>query len=509
MSTLTALRQVGVLHRAGVIDLWRPWRGIAQSHAVRTFGPLAGAVRIGARTHPDRVALIDPTERLTYRDLDARTTALADAWRSAGIDDASRIGLLSRDDAGLVTAMIATAKLGARAVLLNTGFGAAQCAEVATREQLSAVYAQPEFGEVVAAFGLPVLNSAAPVGPIRGRVLRAPNSSGDFVILTGGTTGTPKGVTRRVSSPLAAAQFLDRVPLRSGDIILLCAPLFHGTSFSQLNIGFSIGATIVLHGRFDAGRALTELADHRCTAAVVVPTMLRRMLAVEGAPFDAITRHLRILFTAGEALPVDIGNRVVECFGPVVYNFYGSTETSTATIATPADWIAAPGTVGKPPIGIDIALVDRTGREGTAGSVYVRNPLAFGGYTDGRDKPRRGGYVDTGDLGHLDGAGRLFIDGRSDDMIVSGGENVFPGEVEEVIAAMPQVVEAAVIGVADQQFGQRLAAFVVAEGITEEDVRERVRAALARFKVPREVIFVDQLPRTATGKVLRRNLHRR
>lgn len=503
MNIATTLRQITVLQRSGVIDLYRPWRAVAKSRATREYGPLAGAVRFGAQFYPDRTALIAAGTRFTYRELDERTTAVAAAWQAKGIGDASRIGLLSRDDADLVVAMIASAKTGSRAVLMNTGFGADQFAEVAGREGVTAIYAQPEFDDTIDGVRVPRLTTTE-VGGVRS--LQPPVTCGEFVILTGGTTGTPKGVPRRISSPLAAAQFLDRVPLSADDTLLLCAPLFHGTAYSQMLMAVSAGGTVVVHGRFDAADALADIVEYRCTAAVMVPTMLRRILAVPDAPTEQIRTSLRILFSAGEALPIDVGNRIVDQFGPVIYNYYGCTETGTATIATPEDWLAAPGTVGKPPVGIDVMILDEDGTCTASGSVYVRNPIAFAGYTDGHDKKRLGEYIDTGDLGHFDTDGRLFIDGRNDDMIVSGGENVFPGEVEDVIAAMPGVQEVAVVGVPDDGFGQRLAAHVVGDGVSADTVREEVRARLARYKVPRDVVFQDRLPRSETGKVLRREL---
>jgi fatty-acyl-CoA synthase len=196
----------------------------------------------------------------------------------------------------------------------------------------------------------------------------------------------------------------------------------------------------------------------------------------------------------------------------VVYNLYGSTEVAYATIATPEDLAAEPGCVGRVVRGAMVKVLDEVGRDvptGTTGRIFVGNSVQFDGYTGGGTKEIVNGLMSSGDVGHFDDAGRLFIDGRDDDMIVSGGENLFPGEVEEALMAHPEIVEAAVIGVPDEQYGQRLRSFVALRpgaSLTEQDVKDYVKSRLARFKVPRDVIFVEALPRNPTGKVIKRQL---
>jgi fatty-acyl-CoA synthase len=246
----------------------------------------------------------------------------------------------------------------------------------------------------------------------------------------------------------------------------------------------------------------------------VVPVMLRRILELGE---KAIGRHdlgaLRVIATSGSALPGDLATRVMDAFGEVLYNLYGSTEVAWATIATPQDLRAAPGTAGRPPRGTVVRLYGPDDREvgpGETGRIFVAGEMVFEGYTGGDGgKPAVDGLLASGDVGHLDEAGRLFVDGRDDEMIVSGGENVFPREVEDVVADLQGVEEVAAIGVDDERFGQRLKAFVVrSPGATldEQDVKDHVQRNLARFKVPREVVFVDELPRNASGKVLKREL---
>jgi fatty-acyl-CoA synthase len=224
---------------------------------------------------------------------------------------------------------------------------------------------------------------------------------------------------------------------------------------------------------------------------------------------------LKIIFVSGSALGADLAGRTLKRLGPVLYNLYGSTEVAYATIATPADLQAAPGTVGRVVHGATVKILGEHGSElplGETGRVFVSNTIQFEGYTGGGHKEVIGGLMSSGDVGHFDAARRLFIDGRDDDMIISGGENVFPAEVEELLASHSAVHEAAAIGVDDEEFGQRLKVFVAlapGESASAEDLRAYVKENLANYKVPREIVFVDQLPRNPTGKVLKRELRER
>lgn len=520
MKVAEKLRAVGVLREAGMLDLRRPVLTATSSLAMRRLGSIAGAAHIAARRNPADLALIDELGRLTYGELDRRANALARGWAASGVRPGDVIGVLCRDHRGVVDSMIACGKYGVRLVLLNTGFSKVQLADVAAREGISALVFDEEFTELLSLMPTAVSRFVAwgndsdidrLISSHSGKPLPLPKQQAGMVLLTGGTTGTPKGAPRQVRSPLMAAQFLERVPLRRGDVVYIAAPTFHGTGLTQFIMALALGATIVVRRRFDATATLVRLAEYRATALIVVPTMLQRILAAGPSAYD--TSSLRVIMSAGALLPTDLGNRTMEAFGPVLHNLYGSTECAVATVAMPADWQAAPGTAGLPPIGCQVRLYDEVDRAvtepGVTGRIFVGNELSFGGYSGGGHKDMIDGLLSTGDLGHLDAAGRLFVDGRDDDMIVSGGENVFPIEVENLVEAMPGVAEVASLGVADEEFGQRLRLYVVrAPGSTldGETIRAHVRENLARFKVPREVVFLDELPRTATGKVARREL---
>jgi fatty-acyl-CoA synthase len=496
---------------------------------LKTWGMVGGASRMAAHNHPDAIGLIDELGPLTFREVDERSNALARAWQQRGMDDTSTIALLCRDHRGLVDAMFAAGKLGAKALLMNTGFAKPQFAAVAEREGVNALVYDTEFTEILGDVPASVPRYLAWVdegvtpehdtlesliSSTSKDTLKRPATIGGLVLLTSGTTGTPKGAPRQISSPFAAAQFLDRIPLRPGERTFFGAPLFHGTGLSQFLLTMSLGSTTILRRKFDPVATLESLAKNKAEALVVVPTMLQRLIKLPEETIRSYdTSALRIIFCAGSALPPEVGNRATELFGDVVYNLYGSTEVAVATVATPEDWRKAPGTVGRTPVGCTVRLYDKDGKrvteKNTVGRIFVGSGLRFSGYTGGGTKDEIDGLLSSGDVGHFDDDGLLFIDGRDDDMIVSGGENVFPAEVESLLVEHPAVADAAVIGVPDDEFGQRLKAFVVVrEGhdITVDEVKEHVRSNLARHKVPRDVEFLGELPRNATGKLLRKEL---
>ncbi len=335
------------------------------------------------------------------------------------------------------------------------------------------------------------------------------------MLLTSGTTGTPKGAPRQGGRSLAPiGALLSKVPYRAAESTLVAAPMFHGLGFTQAILSVTLGCTIVCERRFSPERVLAGIERHRPSALVLVPVMLSRIVsALERDPGRYDTSSLRIVFCSGAQLEAELVRRARRTIGEKLYNFYGSTEVAYATFATPEDLRAAPGCAGRVPFGAIVKLFDSEGRrvEGLErpGRIFVGNGYQFDGYTGGGTKEFVEGLMSTGDVGHFDSAGRPFIDGRDDDMIVSGAENLFPGEVEELLITHAAVQEAAVIGVEDAEFGQRLAAFVVRKpglALSEDELREFVKGNLARYKVPRDVRFLDELPRNPTGKVLKRRL---
>jgi len=334
------------------------------------------------------------------------------------------------------------------------------------------------------------------------------------VILTSGTTGTPKGASRGNPESLdPVVSYLSRIPLKSRNVIHIAAPLFHSWGFAHFSLGLILGMTYVLRRKFDPEACLAEVARTRADALAVVPVMMQRILDLpEETRRKYDTTSLKVVAASGSALPGDLATRWMDEFGDNLYNLYGSTEVAWATIATPEDMRAAPGTAGRPPRGTVVKLYDEHGVEaqtGEPGRIFVGNEMLFEGYTGGGSKDVIGNLMATGDVGRFDDGGRMFVEGRDDEMIVSGGENVFPKEIEDLLARHDAVSDVAAVGVDDKDFGQRLRAFVVLENgkkATEDELKGYVKQNLARYKVPREIVFIDELPRNATGKVLKREL---
>ena len=520
----------------GVVQPTRPDRALRSLAALRRWGPTAAwAYASGAILYPQRTAIVDQRGTLTFAEVDRRTNALAHELARVGIGEGDAVAIMSRNHRGFIDATVACSKLGAGVLYLNTGFGGPQIADVIAGEDAVAVIYDEEFTALVregaadklrfvswsepAADGEDSVSSPDPrletlIASGEDSDLRPPRERGRVVILTSGTTGMPKGAPRKPPDSIApAAALFSKIPLKASETTVIAAPMFHSWGYAHFSLALSLGSTLVLRRKFDPEETLRAVARHRATALVVVPVMLQRIVDLGE---ETIARYdvsaLRVIALSGSTLPGDLATRAMDAFGEVLYNLYGSTEVAWATIATPEDLRAAPGTAGRPPMGTVVKLLDDAGRvvkPGQPGRIFVANEMMFEGYTDGGGKEIVGGMMSTGDVGRFDGEGRLFVDGRDDEMIVSGAENVFPREVEDLLADHQAIEEVAVVGMPDEEFGQRLKAFVVVRSgakLSERAVQEYVKKNLARYKVPREVAFVKRLPRNATGKVLKREL---
>jgi fatty-acyl-CoA synthase len=489
----------------------------------------AAGFHAAAGRDPFGTAVIDDTGSITFAELDRSTNAIARSLAEAGVKAGDGVALIARNHLGFVRAQIALDKLGANVLLLNTGFAARQLEEVCAREGSQLILYDEEFRDIVEAGAVSkltrivTLNKDPAVEPTLDQLavnhddseLDAPSEPGRVTILTSGTTGTPKGAQRTMKR-----QGLDtliglfgRMPFRTGTRNLIVAPTFHSWGGLHLMIAAQLGCTVCLRRRFDPEDTLLAIEQMRVQLMAVVPVMMQRILDLGPALIGRYdTSSLEAVCVSGSALPGALAVHWMDTFGDNVYNLYGSTEVGQASIAMPDEMRAAPGTAGRPPRGVIVRILDDEGHElpaGATGRIFVGNEVQFDGYTGGGKKEMINGLMSSGDVGHFDREGRLFVDGRDDDMIISGGENVFPREVEDLLAEHDQVLEAAVVGVPDEEFGQRLKAFVVLrEGSTadEASLKNFVKTNLARYKVPREVVFLDSLPRNPTGKVLKRVL---
>ncbi|HET6706704.1 AMP-binding protein [Amycolatopsis sp.] len=525
----TKLRTTSILLRAGVLSAGRPDKLARQLNSLAQWGAtVAGGYQAAAARVPDELALHDERSVRTFRQVQERSDRLANALSDLGVVERDRIALMCRNHSAMIESFVAASKLGADVILLNTGLSAASVKDVIAEHQPSAVLADDEFAQTIANVpgdfaristwpdadaGYPTVDELIHAAPAdRPKPVDRP---GRLIVLTSGTTGTPKGARRPTPKGLGtAAAILDRIPLRAGDRLLVAAPLFHTWGLAAMQIGMALRSSLALIRKFDAEETLRTIAEQKCDALFAVPIMLQRIMDLPErvrARYDLSS--LRIVASSGSALSGSFVTQFMDTFGDILYNFYGSTEVSWASIADPADLRAAPTTAGRCPLGTRLAILDEERKPvppGGEGQIFVGNDMLFEGYTSGTDPARAADMMASGDVGYLDAAGRLFVTGRADEMIVSGGENVFPRPVEEALVALPGVHDAAVVGVADAEWGQRLAAYVVPRrgaSLHAEDIRQYIHHRLARFAVPRDVYFVPDLPRNATGKILKRLLH--
>ncbi|MCG5432066.1 long-chain-fatty-acid--CoA ligase FadD2 [Mycobacterium sp. MYCO198283] len=521
---------------AGAFKVEPPQHVAAMVADIVRWGEFGMLPALNARRTPHKAAVIDDEGEFTYAELDAAAHAVGNALLKKGVTGGDGVAILARNSRWFLVAVYGAARAGARIILLNNEFSAPQIKEVSEREGAKVLIyddeytaavakAEPELGKLRALGTNP--DSDKPSGSadetLADLVARSDSTPApkvtkhsSIIILTSGTTGTPKGANRGTPPSLAPiGGILSHVPFKSGEVTSLPAPMFHALGYLHATIAIMLGSTLVLRRKFKPVTVLEDLEKHRATAMVVVPVMLSRILdALEKMERKPDLSNLRIVFVSGSQLGAELAQRAMRDLGPVVYNMYGSTEIAFASIARPQDLQKNPATVGPVIKGVKVRILDEHGKDvprGEVGRIFVGNTFPFEGYTGGGGKQIVDGLLSSGDMGYLDEDGLLYVTGRDDEMIVSGGENVFPAEVEDLISGHPEVVEATALGVEDKEWGARLRAFVVLrDGATvdEDGIKAYVREHLARYKVPREVVFLDELPRNPTGKILKRELRK-
>ncbi|MGL6234886.1 MAG: AMP-binding protein [Segniliparus sp.] len=501
--------------------------------ALWTFGPTAALpIAAAAARWPDRIAVVDDHGEISYRDLVETSVRLAEKLRAAHPGPLGRkadcVGVLCRNGRGFVTALIVGCLLGKEVVLINYDLAAKQLGPILGRHGVGLLLHDEEFAEALDSIGHPCLRavpdapfSTAPAVPSPAVRKPALGQVG-LTLLTSGTTGSPKGVPRAVRPVpglYAVASAIDALRLRAGQVGAVTSPLFHGLGFAAGLGLLALGDTLIVHRRYTAEQLYQDIEERRVEVIMTVPTILARLLeAANETDRKRDTSSLDLVLSAAAPLPAVVAREFIAEFGPVVVNGYGTTEAGIISLAGKADLVAEPGTVGPPVIGAKVKILrpDRTeAPAGEPGTIFVKGTMVYAGYTPDssanvKDKEVLGGYVSTGDVGHVDAAGLLYVDGREDDMIVSGGENIFPGEVEDVLLAHPEVADAAVIGVPDQQFGQVLRAFLVLRHpdrrIDPETFKSFLRESLERYKIPKQFSVLAELPRNPSGKILRTQL---
>jgi acyl-CoA synthetase (AMP-forming)/AMP-acid ligase II len=528
---------------AGGLRLGSPLNYPAMAADMLRWGAIGMLPAVSARRTPHRAAIIDDEGTLTYRELDEAINAVAHGLLAKGVRGGDGVAILARNHRWFVIANFGCARIGARIILLNSEFSGPQVKEVSERENAKLIIYDDEYATAVSKAD-PPLGKLRALGVNPDAVDSSASASGEeslestdgtladlvaanstapapkatrhpsIIVLTSGTTGAPKGADRSVPSSLApVGGILSHVPFKAGEVTSLPSPMFHSLGYMNAIMAVFLGSTLLLRRRFKPATVLADIEKRRATAVVVVPVMLSRMLdALEEMETKPDLSSLRIVLLSGSQLGAELAARALKDLGPIVYNMYGSTEIAFATIARPQDLEFNPSTVGPIVAGVKVKILDDNGKEvpqGEIGRIFVGTTFAFAGYTGGGGKQIIDGLLSSGDVGYFDERGLLYVSGRDDEMIVSGGENVFPAEVEDLISGHPDVVEATAVGVEDKEWGARLRAFVVKKqdaSLDEEAIKHYVRENLARYKVPREVIFLDELPRNPTGKILKREL---
>lgn len=517
-----------VLRRIGLIKPNYPNRLIKAARILRTWGPgFPSGMGAAAARYPQQIAIIDDEGELTYTELIEQVHQFTQVLKDRGIQPGDPVALLARNSRYMVIALTATMQVGGRILLLNTMASRSQLSELSTREGAKVTIVDDEFLPIVSEVpkedvilawngaghddydSITSLSKGKSTAPHP-----VPAKHGQIVLFTSGTTGLPKGAKRQEPKdlkPLLA--FFGSIPYRGNSTVIVAAPIFH--SWGLVNFGFALStaATYVLRRRFVAEQVLTDIEKYQARVLVVVPLMMQRLVDADPEIVkNTDVSTLEITASSGSALAGDLALHFMDTFTDSIYNFYGATETGWVTIASPEDLRAAPGTAGTVPWRTYVKVLDEKGQElppGETGVIYVSNDMQFGGYTDGRTKQFADGLMHSGDLGYFDENGRLFVAGRDDDMIISGGENVFPRELEDLLIEHDLVKDVVVTGVQDEQWGQRLVAYVVAKDgaqISESDLVDYAHENVARFAVPKRVLFLDELPRNPTGKVMKREL---
>ena len=510
---------------------------IARTLAKRAMNPTL-IYRIHAANSPNHPALICRGTALRYAEVDTHMDAVAGWLNAQGIARGDRAMLFMRNRSEYVIVQGATTRAGCGSVSASWRSTPAELLYLLSNSKAKAVFFEASLIATIAAVrascpwvehwvaldgALDDCTSYESIILRGGDYVIAKGSDEDAAVLiyTSGTTGNPKGAVRRFprDAVFGAMQFIAETPMSCNDVHLVTCPLYHSTAFGFSAFTQLLGGSVVIMDEFKPEAFLELVARHRVTTTALVPTMLHRILAL--GP-DVLRRYdtssLRVIFSGGAPLPGPLGQAVMNHFGDVLFNFYGATEVGLVTLAKPEDLRAEPTTIGCVVPGNEVRLLDDAGdlvQEGQVGELFVRNSTLVEGYHDDKsatEASMRDGFFSVGDLARCDELGRYYIEGRKRDMVISGGVNVYPAEVEGAMERHPAIVEVAVVGVPDQEWGELVRAFVVLrDGIelSVEDLKLWCRAELAGPKVPRQFVFLEALPRNPTGKVLKRELRER
>ena len=489
-----------------------------------------------AGSQPDKPAVIDdrpgePVVQLTFSELNDRSNQLARLLQDLGVDRATKVVWCGQNSAGLMIAIHAIRKVGAVGVPLNYRLTPEEAAYVVDNCDATVVYVDAEYESLISGIRdrLPKVTDVLVFdgnGELERRVDKyptdAPMVEGEgaaaTMIYTSGTTGKPKGAVRSVTvDGQTASGFLKLIGYVPDDVYLTTGPLYHSGPGGFAGLAQMLGNTVVVQHKFDPEDWLRLVQTYQVTTTFTAPTPVRMVCSLPSEVKDRYDRSsMKRLIANAAPWTLNLKKMYLADFPPEsLWEVYGSTELGVDTILKPEDHLRKPGSCGQPAPGIEIKLFDEDGNEVTephkTGELYVRSKTVFEAYYKAEAKfqaSTRGDFHTVGDIAYFDEDGFYYIADRKNDMIISGGMNIYPAEIEAALDASPDIYEVAVFGIPDEQWGESVHAAVVPArpGVTAEEITAFARQHLAGYKVPRSVSFVDELPKTGSGKVLKRQL---
>ncbi len=473
-------------------------------------------------------------DEASYPELFGAALRVSSGLAALGVGAGDRVALLLRNSLEFLQASIATVPLGASAVPINWHWRGEEIAHVLSDSGAKVLVLHADLwpaleGRVPAGVALVAVGDGDVPGAIRWEQwiaeqepwLEAPEAAPMSIIYTSGTTGKPKGVVREQASEEkreeTRAMLAEVFQLAEGERTVIPAPMYHTAPNVYALACALLGMDMTIMERFDPEEFLRIVQERRVTVVQMVPTMFVRLLALPREVRESYdVSSLRWVVHAAAPCPPDVKRQMIDWLGPIVAEYYGGTETGPVTYCTSEEWLAHPGTVGRPLANARVRVLGEDGAElppGESGEVYVWLD-AFPNFTyEGDEEKRRSierdGLVSVGDIGYLDEEGFLYLNDRRSYMVISGGVNIYPAEIEACLLGLEGVRDCAVFGIPDQEFGESLAAHVeLDEGaaLAEDDVRAHIRAGLASYKTPKVVVFEDALPREDSGKIFKRRL---
>jgi acyl-CoA synthetase (AMP-forming)/AMP-acid ligase II len=490
------------------------------------------ALRRNALLTPDAPCLSDKLRQLSYAAVTAEVDRVVKRLYELGCRPGDAIGTCSRNSIEVVELMHAAAHLGLRFVTFNHWLRSSELSHLMEHSQVKLVLADASTVETVVAAtaGLrcqvvttgpgtaDVRTWASLTEPLEGDLPRAADDDRPFwMMYTSGTTGSPKAVLRTMDNTMKCLWYgVIEFGYTRDDTFLALAPMFHGVSFLPLMV-LQVGGHVVVHSEFDPAAVIRSIHDKDVTASFMVPTMLHKL--TEQPDFESLNQSsMRVLITGAAPSTSELKRTLYTVFPDSLYEFYGATETGFITVLPPAVAASRPGSCGRVAFGMEVGIFDDLGNKVPTGAVGEIATRCDGGFTeyfgDGGATATvfNDGWFPTGDLGRIDESGFVYILDRKKDVIISGGENIYPREVEDILNGYPGIAESAVVGVPDVQWGEKVQAFVVAEDgveIDTENLQVHCRTNLAGYKCPSSVQLVPELPKNSTGKILKRELRRR